>query len=172
MDFDGSRVRTQASADELEEFYLGPLGIQRTACWVTDIVKVFLFKEGHREKYAHLGTVPPAGYERERFEELAVRSLPWIEKELAIARPRLAITLGAEIAGIIRGAQGQAKRNALLGPAILPMAFGFITVPMVHLAHPGIVMRKNDPKNPWPQLHERDHIPALRSALTSLCHAT
>ncbi len=30
--FDGSRVRTQASADELAEVYLAPLGIERSAC--------------------------------------------------------------------------------------------------------------------------------------------
>ncbi len=57
---------------------------------MTDLVKVFLFKEGHREKYARLGTVPPAGYERERFEDFAARSLPWVEKELA----RVAIQSG------------------------------------------------------------------------------
>jgi hypothetical protein len=59
--FDGSRVRTQASADELAEFFLAPLEIKRSECWVTDIVKVFLFKEGHRAKYKRLGTVPPLG---------------------------------------------------------------------------------------------------------------
>jgi hypothetical protein len=68
--FDGSRVRTQASADELAEFYLGPLGVRRSECWVTDLVKVFLFKEGHREKYVRLGVTPPTGYEREHFEDL------------------------------------------------------------------------------------------------------
>jgi uracil-DNA glycosylase len=167
--FDGSRVRTQASADELANFYLAPLGIPRSACWVTDLVKVFLFKEGHRDKYARLGAVPPAGYARERFEELASRSLPWIERELALARPRMVITLGAEIAGVVRLVVGQANRNALLGPGIVDVRFGSITVPTVHLAHPGIVMRKGGgAKNPWPERHAKEHIPALKAALRSL----
>ncbi len=167
--FDGSRVRTQASADELAEFYLAPLGIRRSECWVTDIVKVFLFKEGHRDKYTRLGAVPPAGYLRERFEELASRSMPWVERELALARPRLVITLGAEIAGVIRNVVGQANRNALLGPAIVCVPFGSTTIPSVHLAHPGIVMRKGyGAKNPWPERHAKEHIPALKAALGSL----
>jgi hypothetical protein len=79
------------------------------------------------------------------------------------------ITLGAEIAGIIREVTGQAQRNALLGPSIVPVQFGSITVPTVHLAHPGIVMRKGGDggKNPWPRLHSEEHVPALRAALGS-----
>jgi uracil-DNA glycosylase len=166
--FDGARVRTQKSADELKAFYLEPLGILRSDCWITDIVKVFLFKEGHRAKYARLGSAPPPGYERERFEELAVKSIAWIEKELEAARPRVVITLGAEIAGLIRGVS-PAQRNALLGPVVSPAHFGAIEVPTVHLAHPGIVMRKgDDERNPWPRLHQEQHIPKLRVALATL----
>jgi uracil-DNA glycosylase len=167
--FDGRRVRTQASADELEAYYLAPLGISRSQCWITDIVKVFLFKEGHREKYARLGVTAPARYERERFEELASRSLPWIERELELACPRLVITLGSEIAGILRDVASPTRRNALLGSGITPVRFGGREFPTVHLAHPGIVMRKGDgTKNPWPRLHEQEHIPALKASLASL----
>jgi uracil-DNA glycosylase len=167
--FDGRRVRTQASADELEAFYLAPLEISRSECWVTDLVKVSLFKEGHREKYARLGATPPARYERERFEELATRSLPWIERELELARPKLVITLGAEIAGIVGSVTSPTRRNALLGPGITPARFGAREFPTAHLAHPGIVMRKGDgAKNPWPKLHEHEHMPALKAALALL----
>jgi hypothetical protein len=127
---------------------------------------VFLFKEGHRQKYDRLGTPFPSGYEREAFEELARKSLPWIERELTVAQPRLVITLGAEIAGIVRGVRGQSARNALLGPTISSARFGSIEVPAVHLAHPGIVMRKGD-GNPWHRRHTEEHIPALREALAA-----
>ncbi len=167
--FDGERVRTQASADELAEFYLKPLGIDRSQCWVTDLVKVFLFKEGHRAKYERLGKKTPAGYERERFEELAERSLPWIEEEIAVARPRLVITLGAEVAGIVRGVRSSAARVALLGPEVHDVLVGARKLPvrMVHLAHPGIVMRKggDGSKNKWPNLHSNVHVPALKERL-------
>lgn len=165
--FDGARVRSQKSADELKDFYLDPLGILRRDCWITDIVKVFLFKEGHRAKYARLGSTVPPGYERERFEELAVKSVGWVEKELEVARPRLVITLGAEIAGLLRGVNA-AQRTALLGPEISPLRLGAIEVPTVHLAHPGIVMRKGDDRNPWPRIHQEQHIPKLRVALASM----
>ncbi len=167
--FDGTRVRTQKSADELQEFYLRALGVERRACWVTDLVKVFLFKEGHREKYGRLGTPVPVGYERERFEELAAMSIPWLERELVVAKPRLMITLGAEVAGVLRGVSGQRGRNALLGPVPTPLRVGSVEVPTVHLAHPGIVMRKgDDERNPWPRLHQDEHIPALRKTVDAM----
>ncbi len=105
--FDGQRVRTQASADELRDLFFARLGLDRTKCWVTDIVKVFLFKEGHREKYAALGATLPAGYRREDFETLAVRSFGWLEREIEVAKPRLLVTLGSEIAGVLHGVQGR-----------------------------------------------------------------
>lgn len=166
--FDGARVREQASAAELKTFYLDPLGIDRRDCWVTDVVKVFLFKDGHREKYDRLGVTPPRGYARERFEEIALKSIPWIERELDVAEPKLVITLGAEIAGLLRGVSSPPKRNALLGPVPTPLQFGNLEVPCVHLAHPGIVMRRGDGvRNPWPRLHAEEHVPKLREWLVS-----
>jgi uracil-DNA glycosylase len=44
--FDGERVRLQNSAAELDKHYLVPLGVRREECWITDLVKVFLFKDG------------------------------------------------------------------------------------------------------------------------------
>jgi len=166
--FDGRRVRTQASADELAEYYLKPLGLDRSTCWITDIVKVFLFKEGHREKYMRLGAVPPAGYEREHFEELANLSLPWLERELRVAQPKVMITLGAEIAGLLRGVRGQERRNELLGKESSTITVGETSVMTVHLAHPGIVMRKGvGERNPWPQRHSEEHVPALKRWLAA-----
>lgn len=48
--FDGSRVRTIPSGKELNEVILDRLGIDKSDCWITDLVKVFLFKEGHVER--------------------------------------------------------------------------------------------------------------------------
>lgn len=79
------------------------------------------------------------------------------------------ITLGAELAGLLRGVKTQAHRNTLLGPSISPLQVGSTTVPTVHLAHPGIVMRRSTSgKNRWPELHETEHIPALKRALKQL----
>ena len=167
--FDGQRIRVQASAKELDDYYLKPLDISRSDCWITDLVKVFLFKPGHRAKYERLGVATPPGYERERFHELGVKSLPWIEREIALAKPRLVITLGAEVTGIVRGV-GEKEAVSLLGPSIGSVRYGGVEAPTVHLAHPGIVMRGGsaESKNPWPKRHTEEHIPKLKAALDKL----
>ncbi len=48
--FDGSRIREVDSGRELEELFLKPLGISRDKTWITDLVKIFLFKDGHKQK--------------------------------------------------------------------------------------------------------------------------
>ena len=85
--FDGVRVRKQRSAIELEELFLAPMELDRANCWITNLVKVFLFKKGHRKKYEQLSASPPAGYRRECFRELGERSVPFLERELKLAKP-------------------------------------------------------------------------------------
>jgi uracil-DNA glycosylase len=166
--FDGQRVRTQASANELRDLFFDPLSIDRRECWITDLVKVFLFKEGHRKKYVDLGASPPMGYERERFEELAQKSLPWLELEIEVSRPRLVVTLGSEVAGILAATAGQSRRNKLLNRDPSTLRVGSQTVRVVHLAHPGILMRTGDPnRNPWPKAHQA-YLPKLRWILADL----
>ena len=45
--FDGTRVRTIPSGKELNEVILSDIGVDRSECWITNLVKVFLFKKGH-----------------------------------------------------------------------------------------------------------------------------
>jgi len=166
--FDGERVRTQASADELRDLFFSPLGLDRAQCWVTDIVNVFLFKEGHLKKYSGLAASPPVGYQREQFENLAHRSIRWLEMELDAASPRLLVTLGSEIAGLLRTVQGQKNRNALLTGEPADLTVGSHTVATVHLAHPGILMRTGSPeRNPWPAAHQ-EHLTKLKATLAQL----
>jgi len=157
--YDGERVRVQDSAAELEENYLKPLGVDRKKCWITDLVKVFLFKDGHRRKYAALGGQPPAGYVREAFEALGEKSIPWIERELKLSKPTLVITLGAEVAGIITKTPGQTARNKLLSGDVKRIRIGDVEVDAAHLPHPGIVMREakdgDATTNPWPALNKQ-----------------
>ena len=166
--FDGQRVRTQASADELRTLFFEELDLDRQACWVTDLVKVFLFKSGHRVKYTSLGAKVPHGYFRERFEELALVSVAWLELEIAAASPRLLVTLGSEVAGVLRGVTSQQARNSLLHGTPSDLTIGKHSVRAVHLAHPGILMRKGDhARNPWPARH-KEHLLELRSELKAL----
>jgi len=162
--FDGARVREQPSARELRDLFLEPLAVDRGRCWVTDLVKVFLFKPGHCRKYASLGAALPAGYERDRFAELAERSIPWLGRELSVARPRLMISLGREVAGVLHGVASGSAQNRLLRAELVTVRVAGMEVPTMHCAHPGILMRSG-PRNPWPDRHRRGFLPALRSAL-------
>jgi hypothetical protein len=169
--FDGSRVRVQPSARELNDYFINPLKLTRELCWVTDLVKVFLFKEGHLARYTKLGVNPPVGYERSRFDELGVLSLPWIRKELALAQPKLIISLGAEVAGVLRGVKPGAKQTALLQPEVKALEIDGISVPTIHCAHPGILMRPSD-RNLWPERHKYEFIPAIQKHLMNLARST
>ena len=165
--FDGTRVRIQPSAHELESHFLGPLEVARETCWITDLVKVFLFKPGHQRKYARLNATWPTGYSRDRYFELGMRSLGWAERELSLAQPKLMITLGAEVAGVLRGVRSPSAQTKLLVPTIHTVTVGEYAVPTVHCAHPGILMRRAA-NNPWPERHRREFLPVLREALSEL----
>jgi uracil-DNA glycosylase len=166
--FDGSRVRHQPSAHELDELFLKPLLLRRSDCWITDLVKVFLFKPGHVNRYRDekIAAEAPAGYTRDRFFELGSNSenLKWLEKELLVAKPSYMITLGAEVAGVLRGVSSSEAQTKLLSPESVPLSIGSASVHVMHCAHPGILMRKEDPRNPWPLRHRDEFIPALKRA--------
>lgn len=160
--FDGARVREQKSAIELESSFLDPMGgISRTNCWITDLVKVFLFKKGHRRKYKHLGVDSPLGYERERFHELGVLSLSFLEIELVLAKPCLVVTLGSEVAGVLRGVRSSRAQTALLVPEETELSIGSATVPTMHCPHPGLLMRS---ERKWIDRFQQEFLPALRRA--------
>lgn len=52
--YDGNRVRSSYTGQELNEVILESLEIPRAKCWLTTLVKVFLFDEDHVKK------IPPA----------------------------------------------------------------------------------------------------------------
>ena len=64
--FDGKKTRTVDSGFELDQAYLKPLGLRREQCWITDLVRIFLFKEGHIAKYRKLGCPWPTRETRTR----------------------------------------------------------------------------------------------------------
>lgn len=163
--FDGSRVRVLESGFELENHYLKPLGISRTTCWITDLVRVFLFKPGHVKKYRALGCSWPDFETRSRFEEYANEGMDWLNKEIAVAKPRLIITLGTEVAGILRGVRGRKSRNELISGKIQELHIDKNEYPAIHFAHPGIIMRPATTNNKWPILHQENHIPEARKAI-------
>ena len=165
--FDGQRIRTVKSGYELEQSYLQPLGLNREQCWITDLVRVFLFKEGHIAKYRRLKCLWPAHETRSQFEDYAKQGSSWLEEELYIAQPRIIITLGSEVAGILQNVTGQKQRNELLGGDAKDLTIGKVNYPVIHFAHPGIVMRLQTDQNPWPSLHQ-EHISMAKDAIARI----
>ena len=162
--FDGQRVRTVDSGHELEESYLSPLGLRRDQCWITDLVRVFLFKQGQIEKYRRLDCPWPSRETRSQFKDFADKGLSWLQEELSLASPKIVVTLGSEVAGILRGITGQERCNELLSGDLQHFSIGDMTYPVIHLAHPGIVMRPATENNPWPNLH-KVHVSAAKKVV-------
>ena len=144
------------------------LDISRSQCWITDIVRVFLFKEGHVSKYKSLKYPFPVNENRTKFEEYAKAGIRWLFEELEIANPKVIITLGAEVAGIIHNVGGTKDRTALLSGKASEVKINKKSYQVIHLAHPGIVMRSETSKNRWPAIHKNEHIPVAKQELTRL----
>ena len=145
--FDGSRLREVRSGKELTEHYLEPLGISRNKCWITDLVKVFLFKPGHVRKYEMLGYPPPAAL-RNRFKEYAVKSMPFLHEEIMLARPKVILLLGIEVISAVLGVSAN-KAGQLIKPEAVNKQFGSKELPCFALPHPGIVMRNTAGGTKW-----------------------
>lgn len=135
--FDGANVREVKAGKELSEKYLGPLGLTEKDLWLTNLVKVFLFKEGHVEKYRRLGR--PVLESRTRFEEFAKSSIPLLKEEILLANPKAVILLGEEVTKILMDVKGPGKKFFDGKPHDLMLTGS--AIPTFCLPHPGIVMR-------------------------------
>ena len=163
--FDGSRVRAIPSGKELEQNYLGLFGIDRAQCWITDLVKVFLFKAGHIERYRKLGNTT-AQETRSRFVEFAKASLPWLEQEIVLAKPKIVFLLGIEVTLILLGVS-EAKAKSLLNGILGTSMIGSVNYNVICLPHPGILM-KDYPTNPWPKRFKDEIVPTVLEELKRL----
>ncbi len=164
--FDGRRVRSLSS--KLVEYYLAPLGLECRQCWLTYLVRLFLFKDEHLARYRRLGCLWPERETRSQFETLARQGWSWLEEELALARPRLVITLGAEVAGVLQDVRGLEASRALLGGQVQDLWLGETVYPVIHLAGPELVTEPAREDNPWSRLHREEHLPAVRKIVARL----
>ena len=111
--FDGVRVRTLESADGLKEYLLDILSLSIDQCWVTDLVKVFLFKPEHAESIADVHPNFQVPVNRNQFKDLAEKSLSWLQDEVQLCNPKLIVTLGEEVAHVISGEQSASADDLL-----------------------------------------------------------
>jgi uracil-DNA glycosylase len=162
--FDGSSVRTVRSGTELEEYYLRPLGVERTDCWITDLVKVFLFKDGHVTKYHSLGAPKRLKEDRSKFIHYASHhgNMEFLAQELELAAPKVVMLLGSEVAGVVLNGGGNGTKWLTEQEHALEMkgkSYRCFACP-----HPGILMRNTAGSIKWRKMLDRQ-LPLIARAL-------
>ncbi|RKY16694.1 MAG: hypothetical protein DRP63_04965 [Planctomycetota bacterium] len=156
--FDGSRVRTIPSGRELDEM-LKEIGVERQECWITNLVKVFLFKKGHVNRYNRLNK-HDIEENRSRYDEFAQKSVPWLKREIKIANPKLIILLGVEVTKNIFNISKVKAKHYLDGERKSIQIDGVLRN-VICLPHPGILMKDYD-RNPWRKLFKNEIVPKAR----------
>jgi uracil-DNA glycosylase len=139
--FDGLKIRSIPSGNELNDILL-KIGVNRKDCWITDLVKVFLFKEGHIKKYNKLGRIDIVE-NRTKFYEYAKKSLKWINSEISIANPQIIITLGTEVTSTIFGVSENMGKTFLDGKC-RKIRLEDEELNIISLPHPGILIRNEN----------------------------
>ena len=153
--FDGSRVRQVKSGEELEEFFLKKLEYPRNKCWITDLVKVFLFKEGHVSKYHQLG-FPGFLANRSNFTKLASSemNLQYLYYEIQLSQPKVILLLGEEVTSVVLNVS-RAEANNLLQSDCPDLILNKKLYKIVASPHPGILMRQGEAGVKWRKISER-----------------
>lgn len=145
--YDGNRVRSSYTGQELNEIILETLEIKREHCWLTTLVKVFLFDEDHVKKYQRLGKKITAN--KPQYHEFAEKSLQWIRDEIEISNPKAVLLLGPEvISSLLLISEEEAKElitGEVVEKKIIWKNSNFICLPA-----PGLILDRGA-RNPWPR---------------------
>jgi uracil-DNA glycosylase len=145
--YDGSRVRSSYTGQELSEIILETLEIPRERCWLTTLVKVFLFDEDHVKKYRRLGKEIEAN--KAMYNDYAQKSLQWMRDEIEIANPKAIVLLGPEvISNVLLITEEEAKElitGEVVEKKIIWKNSNFICLPP-----PGVILDRSA-RNPWPR---------------------
>jgi uracil-DNA glycosylase len=157
--FDGSRVRKVLSGDELNEVILKNIGVDRKDCWITNLVKVFLFKGGHIKKYHDLHK-KDISENRSHFKAYAKESIKWLNDEIDICQPKVIILLGVEVTQAIFNESAAKATARLTGDVFTKENKNYICLP-----HPGILMRGH---TDWPEKFENEIAPKAKLNIEKL----
>lgn len=149
--FDGSRVREVDSGRELEDLFLKPLGIHRNKTWITDLVKVFLFKEGHQQKYERLieklklNDCTADLVSRKDFMKLAKHTdnLKFINSEIELCKPAVILGLGAEVNAVLLNLSIASATKAIEKCQVVEYNLNGRKYNYFACPHPGILMRED-----------------------------
>ena len=163
--YDGTSMRTTPSGEELNEVVLEQFGIKREQCWITDLVKVFLFNDDHISRYKKLGKTD-IEENRSRFMEYAEKSMKWLKEEITLANPRVIILLGTEVIKTVLEVSENDARKLLTGE-VIRKDLSWKTSNIICLPHPKFLLRKVA-KNPWPLKFEVSIAPKARQEIARL----
>ncbi|HDR67900.1 MAG TPA: hypothetical protein ENN61_02490 [Bacteroidaceae bacterium] len=163
--FDGSRLRSNPSGQELNEVILEQIGVRREECWITDLVKVFLFNEDQVNRYKKLGKGNMVE-NRSLFMDYGKRSIDWLKEEIDLADPRVIILLGSEVIRTILDVSETEARKMMMGE-MFDMEISWKAYNIMCLPHPKILMKKIS-KNPWPLKFEVSIAPQARKEIKKL----
>lgn len=145
--YDGSKVRNSLVGEELKEVILETLGVALEDCWLTTLVKVFLFDGEHVKKYRTLGK--EISENKSKYKEFANNSVPWIRQEIEIANPYAVVLMGEEVISSLLLVSEEEAREFMTGKAIEKKIIwkntNFICLPA-----PGLLLDRSA-RNPWPR---------------------
>lgn len=145
--FDGSRVRSSFTGQELSEVILETLEVPREHCWLTNLVKVFLFDDDVVKKYHRLGK--EVSENRSQYMEYANKSLKWLRQEIEIANPYAILLLGEEVISSVLLCSAEEAREYMTGKVVEKKIIwknsNFICLPP-----PGVILDRSA-RNPWPR---------------------
>ena len=148
MYFDGSSVNCVKSGKEIEDYFLKTLNLKREDCWITDLVKVFLLKEGHIKKYEQLG-YHNFKETRSMFKTYAQASKTFIDDEILLAKPQIIIGLGEEVNSIMLNTPRANANKQMFQSEICLYTIGDTSFKYAPVAHPGILMRNSEQSLKW-----------------------
>ena len=137
--FDGVRVRILESADGLRKHLLSDLKKSLDPYWVTDLVKVFLYKSAHSDSCRAVHPEFSVPELRSRFREFGQNSLRWLREECDLCQPKLVVTLGQEVAQVVSGELGASADELLSREVSHPVTLG--GYPTLYLPHPDACRR-------------------------------
>jgi len=146
--YDGNRVRSSYTGQELSEVILETLEISREHCWLTTLVKVFLFDDDHVKKYHRLGKEIEAN--RALYSEYANKSLPWIRQEIEIANPKAIILLGPDVISSLLLVSEKEAMDFITGKVVVEKKIIWKNSSFICLPPPGVIMERSA-RNPWPR---------------------
>ena len=165
--YDGTRLRFTPSGEELNEVVLEKFGIKREQCWITDLVKVFLFNKDHVSRYQKLGKTDVVE-NRSHFEEYGRKSMKWLKEEIDIANPKLIILLGTEVIRSVLNISENEARKLLTGD-VIQRDLTWKKSNILCLPHPKFLLKKLA-KNPWPLKFEVGIAPKAKQEIEKLMH--